>query len=236
MIEKQRRKGAGLTMIEVLVSISIVAVLAGILVPILLGAKTRAAASNCAIALGSSNRAINLYSADHDDVAPPSEAGVITREEGITSGTMTYKHLIKAYGGSESCESVPSVASSAQPWLVPQCLNGSLNYSRSIDSTTDDVFGKGIFMIGKNLGIIADPSSTILSHECRPGLTALGIPDAKQVPLRPGATDLRAWYGLHPRAFHFFGGSTYAYVDLHIKWKRPSQLSEELNSDHTFKP
>jgi type II secretory pathway pseudopilin PulG len=216
---------------EVLASITVIVIIAGIVFPAISAAKSKAQASGCAVALSSSSRSILLYSSDYNETLPPSEVGIIAQPDGITSRTITYRVLLQPYGGAPNCEDSLGLPQDVAHWAVPQCVNGSLQ-------TGFDVDENGTFVIsGESLTKVEDSASTVLGHECRPGLTALGMPDARKIPIRPGARDLVLWRGRQVRSRKFFGGSSYSYVDLHSKWKTPEQLDVELMPDGIgFKP
>ncbi|HYT45126.1 MAG TPA: prepilin-type N-terminal cleavage/methylation domain-containing protein [Methylomirabilota bacterium] len=60
----------GFTLVEILVVILIILILAGVLFPVILGVKSRAQQTKCALHMRQIGIAISMYAQDHDDMPP----------------------------------------------------------------------------------------------------------------------------------------------------------------------
>lgn len=81
---KQRQ---GFTLIEILIVIVIMLVMAGILYPVLFGARAKAQQVKCATQLRQIGMSIQMYSNDHDDLAPPGGYDVTVVPDGTQNST-----------------------------------------------------------------------------------------------------------------------------------------------------
>ena len=70
-----RRKDRGFTLIELLVVIAIIAILAAILFPVFISARTRAKAANCSANMKQLGQAFQMYLDSYNDVWPSSHFG-----------------------------------------------------------------------------------------------------------------------------------------------------------------
>lgn len=75
-VTASRRQSAGFTIVELLVVIAIIAVLAGLLLPTLSRARTRAEAVGCLNHLRQLQIAFQLYADDHREYLSPAETGI----------------------------------------------------------------------------------------------------------------------------------------------------------------
>ncbi len=68
----------GFTLVELLLVVTIVAVLAGLILPALAGFRTKAKAANCVLQMKAFGVALQLYADDWDDSIPPNRMGIGT--------------------------------------------------------------------------------------------------------------------------------------------------------------
>lgn len=93
----------GFTLVELLVVITVIAILAALLLPVLSRAKAKAQRTTCSDNLRQINLGIRLYSDDSNDASPsPGSAASPTNFETLYSG---YKQMIKNYVGMNGASS-----------------------------------------------------------------------------------------------------------------------------------
>ncbi len=98
MYAKNMRRNRGFTLVELLVVIAVIAVLAGILLPVLSGAKRKAHQTTCLSNLKQVGVAINTYADDHDDYLPgPIVAGARASYDQTSSQELIF-HLAPHLG------------------------------------------------------------------------------------------------------------------------------------------
>ncbi len=64
-------KGNGMTLIELLIVIGLIAILAGLIYPVLMTVQERARITYCVNSLNQVGAALHMYAQDHDDFVPP---------------------------------------------------------------------------------------------------------------------------------------------------------------------
>jgi type II secretory pathway pseudopilin PulG len=168
------RVGTGLTLIELLVIVAVVAILAALLLPVLGNARDKAKRAVCVNNLRQINLGLRMYSDDSSDKAPQTPG--TTNDPGLNWNG--YKALMKSYVGLNGTSSVqdrlfacPSdtfyydVVSSFQ--RVPKGLHEQppdyLSYGFNGGNARTNSNAPGI--AGRVLSSINDPSRTVLVAE-----------------------------------------------------------------------
>jgi prepilin-type N-terminal cleavage/methylation domain-containing protein/prepilin-type processing-associated H-X9-DG protein len=91
----QRRIGRAFTLVELLVVIGIIAILIGVLLPALIGARTRARDLTCLTNLRQVGTALRAYSVDWRDVLPAPEASFTNPVRTIPWQIAMWQYLVK---------------------------------------------------------------------------------------------------------------------------------------------
>lgn len=100
-----RRRAGAFTLIELLVVVSIIAVLAGVLLPVMGKVQRQAATAKCASHMGSWGSAFFLYLGDHDQTMPQQDKTTLTTTG--TPASSNWQESIASYlvGGTPSSSS-----------------------------------------------------------------------------------------------------------------------------------
>src|ERR1051326_2670796 len=93
--KKRTLRGTGFSLLELLVVVSIIAILAALLLPALSRAKAKATLAVCLSNSRQINLGVRLYAVDRDDFLPP----IVTRTNAMAHPFTAYTVLIKEYVG-----------------------------------------------------------------------------------------------------------------------------------------
>jgi prepilin-type N-terminal cleavage/methylation domain-containing protein len=102
-------KRPAFTIIELLVVIAIIAILAGLLLPSLLGAKERARRASCKSSMRQFILVAHMYGTDNEERLPSGASNVGADDDHLPVLSTSTSNIIVQYSGSESLASCPSV-------------------------------------------------------------------------------------------------------------------------------
>jgi prepilin-type N-terminal cleavage/methylation domain-containing protein/prepilin-type processing-associated H-X9-DG protein len=159
------------TLIELLIVIAIIAILAGLLLPALAQAKSKAVQTKCLNNLKQLNLAMVMYCADFNDTSPNSNSVVI----GGTAQAIWwwYKELDKGYVGYQGLSTSNDVLFQCpkdRGWVshgypAPLSADPTLDYGSYVYNGCDNNNGDGYNMNDVRLSTVVHPSRTWLMAE-----------------------------------------------------------------------
>ncbi|TSC92743.1 MAG: prepilin-type N-terminal cleavage/methylation domain [Candidatus Berkelbacteria bacterium Licking1014_85] len=204
----------GFTLIEMLIVITIIAILAAILFPVFARAREKARQASCQSNLKQIGLAMAMYEQDYDEQLPYSWLD--------TNGTVGYQpsdtqwvDMIMPYIKNQQLNVCPSINSADQP------ISGKYSYGLNLAFYYDIQIGYIQFNNpeGKCYSEIADPSGAILVCEVRTGYIA------RPVIVRGNYS---AIYQLSDYSQRHSGGMNAVFCDGHVKWYPISFLCQRL--------
>ena len=217
-------RGKGFTLIELLVVIAIIAILAAILFPVLISAKSASKKAKCQSNLKQIVSAALMYSDDYKGWTPAPIYGYLQWGQSLGNGLKGWTEAVSPY-----MKSKYKTAPKRGENKVFMCPEQIYNYSYGIDWYSDSPNTRGF-----DIGIVARPTKMIFFFDLRPywnenenvilsnntdsGLSNDTQPDAPCYYKMPGKNDTGGapwwltWPGVHG------GGNNLAFVDGHVKW------------------
>ena len=222
-LHQQRCHLPGFSLVEILVCLSIMAVLLAIIIAATTSSKQKARQSVCLSNLKQLSGAMLMYASDYDECLPAEEVfpfytDVINYN---IKANPDWASSIKGYVKSDlTCPNADDVFGSKVPFSG-YCYNSRLT-EFSVPTT------RPISQRGKQLSQIKKPTTTIMLFDGRSGLLTNSIPDANNVVIGTyNGIDMAVFWSLAPGAFRHQGGANYSFVDGHAKWFAPQALDRD---------
>ena len=216
------------TLIELLVVLGVVAALLAILLPVFFAARERGRSATCLSNLRQLDTALLAYAQDADGFFPTRGPTGTGHQPEWTDGVSKYVRDADVFH-CPSCP-IPPLISQQEPG-EPKDVDGgyALNYEISGAHTTSAA-GAGVGPLIPTADMtVPFPSTTVALCEVafRSGpeknavsfSTATNAPDTEADP-KSGETVIG-----QPGALRHQGGSNYAFVDGHVRWYRPDQVT-----------
>jgi len=201
------------TLIELLVVLAVIAILAGILLPVFARAREKARQISCAANARSLATAVLLYAGDCDERLPLAAY--------VTPGFsfVTWHDLTDPY------------ARNQQIWHCPSSRVGKSDaggratthygYNALYLTTVSIDFTNFLSHSAVSLAAVAAPSETLLLADARASLSPSWCGDDGKFLLPPSAGDAHCWG--RPNPLHT-EGSNVVFLDGHVRWHRPEQF------------
>ena len=187
----------GFTIVELLVTLCIIGILAGLLLPVYMRARASARRAVCVTHISEIVKAARMYADDYDRTMVPARIAYT----GFGTKGITWCVLIQPYLGSEQilvCADDSNPQASSSSTCLPHSFG--LNYSLSFNSTSSSV------PMTLPISAIQQPSDTIMFFEIKGSAQAMGM----------GIYD----QGTSRIDFRHGGLGNFAYVDGHVKGMR----------------
>lgn len=212
----------GFSLVELLVILSVTAVLAALVFPVFTVARERSRQSRCSANLRQIGSAFDLYTQDWDGFYPPLQIVVFRGSENPTADTLTWKGQILPYLGTNglfACPSTPWYGSryyADHPDETPPsyAANQMVLSHREADYAAESIPDGGSASLERSVDEVRNAAGTILVFETR-------IPNLDYLSWRPGSSPF-ASVTASGGAFrlHTGGQSNFLMADGHVKAMR----------------
>jgi prepilin-type N-terminal cleavage/methylation domain-containing protein/prepilin-type processing-associated H-X9-DG protein len=230
----------GVTLIELLTALAILALLITLLFPVFAAAREKARQSTCASNLHQIGQAFSLYSQDYEDRYPPDVSSRIINSQ--NHGGVTWHSCLLPYLAerpttfSLQCPNVVVLGKLKYTPVTYTC-GYAMNLELSLSvGPANDYESRGI-----HSAQIHYPASTVRVFDVRSGILSLSFPDLGQDYQFKGAFAGNAEPEIDAQmegAKRHSGGANYEFVDGHVKWLMADRLSiaERKGEELGFQP
>ncbi|MEP6754726.1 MAG: prepilin-type N-terminal cleavage/methylation domain-containing protein [Chthonomonadales bacterium] len=216
----------GFTLVELLITIAIIAVLAALLFPVFAGARKKAQQTTCASNERQIGLALGMYEQDFDQTYPNFRFWPLDSKPGITNEPHSWRSAIFTYLNNNQVLRCPANHDNDKVSYDPQF---NISYAANVAQSPKDfpVFppaldstGSGVF--GKDLSPGVKSSSVIKPGECIAIVEIAHVPDSLFV------VDIATDFDSSPHRYSdclFLGHNglgNYLFVDGHVKALKPT--------------
>lgn len=221
----------GFTLIEMLAVLAVISIVAAVVVSGVWQARQKVRQTNCASNLRQISVALQMYVSDYDGIYPANADALLDAHD-HASGSRIWLDFLKPYLGNDyfycPSRSLPGVFAKNEwhHFLTGYACNYRL--SRVVPQ------GRKHSFAGRPEAALRFPSLTVAIFDARTGILSIDRPDttANWKTANVTYSEYLDLIKAQPEgAMRHGGGANYAFVDGHVRWYRPTQLSVTRRSD-----
>ncbi len=227
----------GFSMVEILTTVAIIVILMAILGTVFFTTRGKSHQAVCTSNLQQIGMAIRMYSSDFDEMLPPAVSDTFVNNVG--TGGQTWAKLVLPYAKAPDifrcplAQKSPYIPDTIEQVWITWGYGYNKNLSRFIYHPNVNV---------KNLTASTDaqvnyPVTTVELFDARLGMIASRGPDTTDTFKQYGAIVMNDGDPSHVSsekgAYRHQEGANYGFMDGHVKWFKPDQLSTDVHNDGT---
>lgn len=232
------RRNPGLTLMELLVVLGILALLTALVFPVVSASRRKAQETTCVANLQQISHALAMYTADYDDTFPLVLDGLIVNRVSALEARC-WSDLLPPYLASSTFPTCPLREWPANISDEAKSLGGYSGYAMNFLLNKEVGTKQQLIDNGQKQSAVKYPACTLMVLDVRTGIYTALRPDMVQ-----SWGDLERDFGRRidkdyfdlflqqtPGAIRHHGGANYSFVDGHVKWLRPEQINTSPQSD-----